>query len=245
MNSFLEERKKLVYFILVILFLLLVLLFVRFILPLKEEQAAKKAEVNRLEREIGALKDRLAEPEEGSAENEEQLKKRIPDRRAIDQLLLSVQEAEYASNSQVNSISFTNYDGEPASGETETAPSPGGGDAESGGKTEEGGAAQSDGSAGAEETAESPEEGTAEPADGPASLPDKPENLKTITFTVDVVSPDFDSLLKFVKELEKLERIHTIDTVSFSLPGEKERLTEEEAETVSAKIQATTFYYQP
>ena len=75
----------------------------------------------------------------------------------------------------------------------------------------------------------------------PESLPD---NLKMITFEVEVESPDYDQLQQFIREIEGLERVMHIDAIEYALPGEEASLEEEASSSVSANIQVTTFYFE-
>ena len=65
-----------------------------------------------------------------------------------------------------------------------------------------------------------------------------------LTFVIGLASPDFEHLVDFVKEIEKLERIMHIDIIEFSLPGEEDEFAEEPQKSIKATIQVTTFYYE-
>ena len=71
-----------------------------------------------------------------------------------------------------------------------------------------------------------------------------PPSLKLITFNVDVTSPDEEHLIKFIKEMEQIERVMHVDAIDFSLPGEEDAFAEDKTEAVSASVQVTTFYYE-
>lgn len=71
-----------------------------------------------------------------------------------------------------------------------------------------------------------------------------PMNVKLMTVNLKVVSPNFEQFERFLHEVEKLERITRIDTLSFRQPGEEELLNmDNEDNTITTDIQITTFYY--
>lgn len=66
----------------------------------------------------------------------------------------------------------------------------------------------------------------------------KPE---CITFDVMLVSPNYDDVYDFIKEVERLDRIVRIDKVNFSVPnGESD--SNGIKETIQTTLQLTTFY---
>ena len=50
--------------------------------------------------------------------------------------------------------------------------------------------------------------------------------------------------MTFIKEIEQIERVMKLDSVSLTLPGEEEQLQEDAVPTYKAAIQITTFYYE-
>lgn len=238
MNKFLEEKKTFIYFLIVLLFLLLVLFYVYSVLPIKKDEATAKEDVKNLENEIKILEAKLENLSEGGKENSEKLERRVPNKRLVDQLLLSIQEAEYMSESYVKSITFTNYDG--IVSENEEIKENTAQNSENGTETDEqnnNSQTESDGKTNQKPSSE-------ENAPEIINDPNKPENLKTITFTLEIISPDFDHFLKFLQELEKLERINKVDSLTFRKRGEKEILFEDAPELIAAQIQLTTFYHK-
>ena len=71
-----------------------------------------------------------------------------------------------------------------------------------------------------------------------------PPSLKLITFNIDITSPNEESLINFIREIEQIERIMHVDTIDFALPGEENEFTEDKSEVVSGSVQITTFYYE-
>jgi len=168
-----------------------------------------------------------------------QLIKKLPLSRQVDEFLLSLLEIEIVSQSQIESIAFNNYEGELSDS-----------DRIDGGESESEVAEQ-------EETADeevhldkASEDDTAdleEPGNPPVSdVADRlPENVRLITLQLDVISPNFERSQKFLKELEKLERLVRVDSLSFSKPGEMELLEADETDIpINMSVTLTTFYYR-
>ena len=90
------------------------------------------------------------------------------------------------------------------------------------------------------------EEKTATPATPVSTIsPDQlPAELKMLTLNINVDAPDYESLLRFILEVESLERVVRVDTISYTLPTEQDRLSADFSELVNATIQVTTFYYE-
>jgi type IV pilus assembly protein PilO len=216
--------------------LVLALLFAVYyyiVLPKQDEAETKQSTVDSLNSEISTMKEQIALIEEGNndaADNEFTIRKKLPESREIDQLLLSLEEIEYISNSRIVGVSFNNYDDlVSASG-------------------------LADPNAAAEENPvdETTDESASEAVDqqeetipvSTMSAEALPANLKLITFQIDIESPDDEQLQQFIEEIEGLERIMHIDTIEYSLPGEEDAFTDEASTIVSASIQVTTFYFE-
>lgn len=232
MNDFIQERKSLVTLFMVILFLLLGLVYFYLVKPLKDESNAAKANVNQLETDVQILEAEIAKSQNEKSQFEENQffhERKMPLDRSIDELILSLQEIEMVSESRIEDITFNNYD----SSLTEA-------DQVIENEVEE-----------TDESAETDEEGTAEDIDTtepPISdvVEELPDNIKLITVNLSVVSPNFKQFEAFLQEVEKLERITRVDTLSFSKPGEAELLdseTDEDDAMITTNVQITTFYY--
>ena len=213
------------------------------VLPKQGEAQEKQSAVNHLKSEISTMREQIAlinEEDNGIMDSEFIIRKQLPASREIDQLLLSFEEAEYISGSRILGISFNNYGSlVSASGlaqPEEEALVDEANDADAIDGATEGDAASEEG---AESTALQEDMPVSTMA--PESLPD---NLKMITFEVEVESPDYDQLQQFIREIEGLERVMHIDAIEYALPGEEASLTEEASTIVSANIQVTTFYFE-
>jgi len=205
------------------------------VIPKKEEVDMLNSSVSSLQTEITSIQEQLNAVESGS--NKESnifaLRKKVPQNREIDGLLLNIEEIAYVTKSNVQSINFNNYDSLVS---------------ESGFSTPE--TQEESTTSETEETettdAEATENGEPVQEEVPTSTlaQSLPPELKLITFNLSVESPDYDQLLEFIKEIENLERVMHIDTISYSLPGEENEFAEDASDVASASIQVTTFYYE-
>ena len=227
-----------------IIILVGVLLFAMYyyvLLPKQDEADMMESSVNSLRSEISTLNGQIASIKEGQSNkssNEFSLRKKLPDNREIDELLLNIEEIEYVSGSRIQSISFNNYDSL-VSASSLTDPN-------AVTETEENAEGQmKENEEQIAETATTSE--NEEPVTTPVStiaVESLPPNLKLISFNVDVESPNHDKLKQFIKEIERLERVMHIDTVGYNLPGEENTFAEDATDIVGASIQVTTFYYE-
>lgn len=218
-----------------LIFLLVAVVFVAgyyyLVLPQKEEVAMKETSVLNLQAEIASLDQQNSVLEGEAVEAEDSiytLRKKVPENRAIDQLLLSIQEIELVTNSRADNIAFNNYDGlvaesglnvplEEVVEETEQTEAVG--------------------------TTDVTETVTEEPPVSPIASEAMPPNLKLITVSLDIRSENYESLKTFLKELEALERVTRIDSIDFGLPGELKEVEVDTSDVTSASIQITTFFY--
>lgn len=211
--------------LLLVIALLAALLFAFYyyvVLPKKEELNSTQNTISSTRTEIRSMQEQIAklENEQAIETNIFSLRKRLPQSREIDQLLLNIEEIEYVSGTRVLNINFNNYDSlvSESMKQEQTAPE--------------------------ENTKGEEEEG--EEKETPISSIDistLPSELKLITFVLDVEAPDYNSLLTFIEEIENLERIMHIDALNFELPGE-ESVIQNEEETVTVSVQVTTFYHE-
>lgn len=263
MSDFFQEKRKIVLFIGIILFLLLGLLYFYLIMPLKDDANAAEQNVKQLETEVKTLENRVNQNETDQPENTAKLEKKMPLSRQLDELILSLQEIEMVSGSQIASINFNNYDGglTEADGTNENNESTDGTDEATADDTNNNNEAtdgtheattnetdenQSDEQAtedknsddNGSDTNDENEQATDE------TVTNLPTNVKLITINLSVASPDFGHFQLFLQELEKLERITRVDTLTFTKPAERELLYEKDgSQAVTADVQITTFYY--
>ncbi|WP_404996100.1 hypothetical protein [Caldifermentibacillus hisashii] len=263
MSDFFQEKRKIVLFIGIILFLLLGLLYFYLIMPLKDDANAAEQNVKQLETEVKALENRLNQNETDQPENTAKLEKKMPLSRQLDELILSLQEIEMISGSQIASINFNNYDGEltEAEGTNENNESTDGTDeatADDTNNNDELTDSKDDPTMNETDENQSDEQATEDKKneDNGSDTNDEneqatnetvtnlPTNVKLITINLSVTSPDFEHFQLFLQELEKLERITRVDTLTFTKPAERELLYEKDgSQAVTADVQITTFYY--
>lgn len=169
----------------------------------------------------------------------------MPLSRQLDELILSLQEIEMVSGSQIASINFNNYDGglTEADGTNENNESTDGTDDTATNEPDEN---QSDKQAAADESNDDIESDTNDESEQATdeTVTNLPTNVKLITINLSIASPDYEHFQLFLQELEKLERITRVDTLSFTKPAERELLYEKDgSQAVTAEVQITTFYY--
>ncbi|WP_368996467.1 hypothetical protein [Caldifermentibacillus hisashii] len=263
MSDFFQEKRKIVLFIGIILFLLLGLLYFYLIMPLKDDANAAEQNVKQLETEVKTLENRVNQNETDQPENTAKLEKKMPLSRQLDELILSLQEIEMVSGSQIASINFNNYDGglTEADGTNENNESTDGTDEataddtnnnnEATDGTDEATTNETDENQSDEQATEdkNSDDNGSDTNDENEQATDEtvtnlPTNVKLITINLSVTSPDFEHFQLFLQELEKLERITRVDTLTFTKPAERELLYEKDgSQAVTADVQITTFYY--
>lgn len=187
----------------------------------------------------------------------------MPLSRQLDELILSLQEIEMVSGSQIASINFNNYDGglTEADGTNENNESTDGTDEataddtnnnnEATDGTDEATTNETDENQSDEQATEdkNSDDNGSDTNDESGQATDEtvtnlPTNVKLITINLSVASPNFEHFQLFLQELEKLERITRVDTLTFTKPAERELLYEKDgSQAVTADVQITTFYY--
>jgi len=243
MSDLLQEKRKFFLFIGIILFLLLGILYYYLIMPLKDDANVAEQNVKQLETEVKALENRLNQNESDQPESTAKLEKKMPLSRQLDELILSLQEIEMVSGSQITTMTFNNYDGglteaDDTNNNNESTDSTGNT------TTNEPGENQSDNQAGADESSDDNGSDTNDESATDDTVTNLPTNVKLITINLSVASPDYEHFQTFLQEMEKLERITRVDTLSFTRPAERELLYEKEgSQVVKAEVQITTFYY--
>ncbi|XKH50949.1 hypothetical protein LG275_01775 [Chryseomicrobium palamuruense] len=215
-----------------------------YIVPLQDENNAKRNANALIQAEIDVLQQQLAVEEDGELPLQDdpyELMKKVPNQLEIDKIIRTIEEIELITATKVGSVSFNGYDSEGVTGFVE--------EEEEEVVNEE-----------PEEQAETPEtdDETPEPGDSSTeareeaaegetpvstiSVADLPLELRMITMTIDVTAETEEQLVAIMKEIENLERVYRIDALDTGLPGEEQIATEAE-EQISASLTITTFYY--
>ncbi|MBO1911591.1 hypothetical protein J4G37_43225, partial [Microvirga sp. 3-52] len=69
-----------------------------------------------------------------------------------------------------------------------------------------------------------------------------PEELKLISLSIELQVLDYDHLLKFLQEIEGIDRVVRIDEVDFYQPGELELAQKDPDKRLDVTVQLTTFF---
>lgn len=233
MNSLNKSKSSPVLLLAALVLALLFAIYYYVVLPKQDEAKSVEASVNNLKTEIVTLEESIALLKEQQSEkgaNEFALRKKVPETRAIDELLLNIEEIEFVTGTRIQKIGFNNYD-TPVSDsglqDPNSVPEE---------EAQDGQASQTD----SEET--TPEEEAAPVTTIAAES--LPASLKLVTFNMDVASPNYKKLQQFIREIEKIERIMHIDMIEYELAGEENKFAEDQSDIVEATIQVTTFYYE-
>jgi type IV pilus assembly protein PilO len=219
-----SKREKM---ILLLLSLLLVLgvAFAQLVLlnPLQSDLEMKEQRVESQQKLLDALnnKNKSGNAETVTAEETREIQKKVPVKPMQEQFILDLEKAETISNSKITGMTFS------AAGDTTIGAS--GTDQTQGATTTE------------TETDPAAEEETTEgqqPAENPAA-----NALKKLTVNLNVESPSYKELEKFIQSLESLKRIVIVEAINYS--------SAEEITTVDQKTEAITYsltisaYYLP
>ena len=227
MNSVTSSKNGTLLLVIAFAMALLFALYTFVIKPKQEEAQSIHTEINYLNTEISTLEQNIGDNQPQYSEtdvNEFALRKKVPSDREIDTLILSIEEIEYVTGSQIRSIEFNNYDALVSDSAIQNP-------------TVDGGQESLDDLLDdLERTEEAPVSTIA--------VETLPPSLKLVTFIIGVTSPNDVNLLQFIKEIEQLERIMHIDRVEFELSGEEAELMADEPDAVTAEVQVTTFYYE-
>ena len=195
------------------------------VVPKTNEVEAKSNSIEQLGQEIASLEEQLTQTSNeqmSMASNSLAMRKKVPETRAIEQVILDITQIEEVTGTRVESVNF-NYDVDVAQTEV----------------TESNTIEKAEVAVDEEQT--KVEENVPVPTIAKETLP---ANLKLVTFTIEVAALDFNALDRFLKEIENLERVMKTDTISFKLPGEQDRLETEKDLSATATVQITTFYYE-
>ncbi|MGE7113865.1 hypothetical protein [Lysinibacillus sp. NPDC047702] len=226
MTKYLNSKNSGILLLVLLIASLLFALYYYVILPKKDEVRAKEASIQSLQTEIKSLEQSLTsfdEQLEVPMQETLEMQKKVPSVRAVEQVLRDMVEIEEVTGTRMESLTFNNYD-EPVANanvdQTNTV-------AEAEAKVNE-----------------ENQENTETPPVSTIAQENIPAELKLVTFTFDIGALTFDSMVTFLKEVEKLERVMKIDTINMTIPGEQEKLDKEADNTIKATVQITTFYYE-
>lgn len=202
-------------------------LYYYLLLPKMNEVESKESKVIQLQQQITSLKGQLAKVDKKQgvpASNLLAMRQKLPETRAVEKVVLDLAQIEEVTETRIESMEFNNDDTSVAQSNVSDPNMLEEADAKVNGKQEN-------------------EEEKAPPISSieKESLPD---NLKLITFNLDVAALDIKSLESFLKEIEQLERVMKTDAINLTKPGEQDQLEKDADLTLKATIQITTFYYE-
>ncbi|MFC4356011.1 hypothetical protein ACFO0S_13195 [Chryseomicrobium palamuruense] len=244
MDSIRENKRAAILLGGALIALILAGVYYLYILPLQDANDAKRNANNLLQAEVDILRSQVAEPEAELPNQDEpyELMKKVPQGRELDKIIRTIEEIELITETRVGSISFNTYDEAGSAGFTEAE--------EEEVVSEE-----------PEEQAEDPavDEETPEPGDSSTeareeaeeeatpvstiSAANLPEELKMITISLNVTAETEQQLVDIIKEIEQVERVYRIDTLTLALPNEEQLATPDIETLVTATLTVTTFYY--
>lgn len=228
MNNLFEENRQSFFLLVGLLFILLAVIYFLFFKPLVDERKLAETEVVELRNDIASLQKQVDQLDEGEQVIDidletKRLEKHMPSQPELKEFLLTLQEIELVSDGKIIDYTFS-YDGSIPERQSIT---------EENEEDEEENNTMIEEQNQDEETTETPS----------IHLPEMPENVRIVTVSMELFSPDYEHLQTFLKEIEKQERIMMISGLQFTQPGELE-LLETEDETITASIDVTTFYYE-
>ena len=242
MNKASSGKTTQLLLIIVLVAALLFAFYYYLVLPKKDERASAESKVSSLKDDVAKTKIAVKLLEAGQkaqAIDVYALRKKVPQTRAVDQLLLNIEQMEFVVGARIESISFNNYDSLVSSSPLQDPNQVVTEEGENKDATNTNAAADATNTVATAEA--SPDTATPVSTISPDQLP---AELKMLTLNISVEAPNYESLLRFILEVESLERVVRVDTISYTLPTEQDQLSADFSELVNATIQVTTFYYE-
>ena len=239
MNSITSNKNSTILLLTALFAAILFAVYYYVLTPKLDEVAAKESTLNSLNQEITSLQEQIAlidETQQSSISTSLTLRKKVPQTREIEKILLDLAEIEAVTGTLVESIQFTNYDTQVVESSV-TDPNAPVVDQEATQET----SATEESSVEDQLTTDGQTDTSFVSTIAKESLP---AQLKLVTFSFNIVALDMEAVQNFLQEIEQLDRVMKIDTLSISSPGEEEQLQEDADPTVKATVQVTTFYYE-
>jgi len=215
---------------------LLFALYYYLLTPKLEEVEAKERDVRALQQEIATIQEQITAldtVQQSQGASVLSLRKKVPQTRAIEGVIRNIEEIEAVTGTRVEAVEFNNYDSLVMDSSIIDPNSP----------------ANEEQAVSAQQPTENSEQADSEEGDNalPTSTIAKeslPAELKLVTFSIDVIAIDTKTMLEFLKEIEKIERVMKIDTLDITLTGEEVVFEEDADSSIKATVQVTTFYYE-
>lgn len=209
-----KKEKKVLLFGTVLILLLLLLLYLNFIQPLLSEVQSKTKQLESNQQLYQSILSQKTVEEDTVVENSQYLQKRLPVQPLTNQFILDLEKAETISNSLILQMNFE-------SGKTEE-------------NTTAGDVSLTEQPEGATSQASTPE------GESPIPLPTGIEKLKV---NLVIQSKSYFGLETFLETIENLDRIVTIESISFS--GNPEITSLEQANQTLTYQVSLSLYYMP
>jgi type IV pilus assembly protein PilO len=183
-----KNEKKIMLFVVVIVILLMTLVYFNYVSPLRADVQAKEQRLSANKQLYATILEQKSQLQDSIEEDTELLQKRLPVQPLIDHFILELEKAELLSNSLVSQMSFSGTSG------------------------------------GGEQTMEEIIEERSQPigenngteSSQPVELQPLSTPVSKIPVSLSVQSPTYYDLEKFLDTLENLDRIVTVESVSFS-----------------------------
>lgn len=226
MNKLTSHKNSSILLLVALIAALLFALYYYMLQPKREEVVEKTNNIEQLQQQMTDMTKELAALDESQGElNMDNLiiRQKVPETRAIEKIILNMVEIEEVTGTRVESLNFNNYDTAVAQSEVRQP----------------------------NELEKADAEVNGDNVDAVDDIPvssimkdNLPDNLKLVTFNINVVALDFKKLEQFLQEIEQLERVMKIDMINLTIPGEQDLLSEGADVTIQATVQVTTFYYE-
>ncbi|HLS06426.1 MAG TPA: hypothetical protein VK079_00640 [Bacillota bacterium] len=241
MNEYLQTNKRSFILLTILFFILAIVLYFMVVRPLTEDLTRHEINIMTAENNIAELEKTLQRLEVTPEDDEFEdllLEKIIPKERELDDYILSLQQLELTTESQIEQINFV-YDSQIADHEqvddedevdaTDT-------------EVDETDATDDENNSEEENSADEDEDETT-PLE-PTFIYEKPVDLHAISVQIDAISPSLDEFIKFLQTIEQSERLSIVSQLRFDHPTEHDEFFEDEPTTdITFQIELTTFYY--
>lgn len=247
MNEYFEQNKRSLLLLGGTLLLLAIILYFFLVRPVMADYKNEVQRIDDLNEEIELLEAQIENLKESPEEIDVDqliLENKIPSERELDEYILTIQQLELHTDSQIETIDFA-YDSsfeidEVEEEETEEASA----DEEEALEDELEEETAIEDEADTMDADEAEEEAT-EPEIDPAILNEKPEDLHVMTVRISALSPNFDEFIELLKLIESNDRISIVTSLEFSKPTEEDiYFSNNPAERISFDAEITTFYYK-
>lgn len=238
MNDYIQENKRAVILLTVVLFLLTIVLYYFLLRPQMIDLSNKRDDVEAMEEQLRELEKKITSYQENGLDIEVEqllLEKKVPTERKLDEYIISLQRLEAITDSKIEKIEFVYDSNFEIDEETSEGTEEGSEDTEENSEENE-----------AEDVLEENENDESEDEINvdPVILNEKPEELQIITVKLTAISPDFEDFIKLLELIENDERISIVTNLQFNKLTEDDIfLVENPLDIIPFEAELTTFYY--